>query len=368
MTAPDDGTLAANAAVSLRPGERTPDGLHIERVRDARADWDAAVAAFPGSTFCHRSGWQRIMSGVLRHECIYLRAHDGAGAWRGVLPLVRVRSILGHYLVSVPFLNDGGPLGDDAARRALVGYAVAEAQRSGAGLLELRSRETIPGPVSASHRKVTVHLELPDSVDTLWSKTFKAKLRSQIRRSSKEGMTARSGPTEIEPFYGVLARNMRDLGTPVLPRAFFEQIATEFGPSAIFSTVYTSSGAPAAAGCSLQWQNEIEIVWASSLREYNRFSPNMLLYAHVMEESIARGATIFNFGRCTPGSSTHAFKLQWGGHDVALAWPYWSRSGSVGTPTPSPDRPVFRLATTLWSHLPLAVTNRLGPALARQLP
>jgi len=38
-------------------------------------------------------------------------------------------------------------------------------------------------------------------------------------------MTARCGPGELAPFYDVFARNMRDLGTPVLPRAFFERIA-----------------------------------------------------------------------------------------------------------------------------------------------
>jgi serine/alanine adding enzyme len=336
-------------------------------VVDAADDrWDRFVATASESTFCHLAGWREIMTGVLGHEALYLAATDGTGAWRGALPLVRVKSILGHYLVSLPFLNDGGPLGDDGARLHLVEHAVTEARRSGATLLELRARSGVPGPVLPSNRKISVHLAMPASVEDLWEKTFRAKLRSQVRRPTKDGMTARCGPRELAPFYDVFARNMRDLGTPVLPRAFFERIAAVFGDRVVFATVYTAEGNPAAAACCLVWRDELEVTWASSLRELNRLSPNMLLYARLMEEAIARGVRLFNFGRCTPDGPTHRFKQQWGGDDVPLPWAYWSKSGAVGTP--SPDRPLFRAATAVWSRLPMAIANRLGPMLARQLP
>ena len=57
------------------------------------------------------------MRDVLGHESLYVAATDDDGTWHGVLPLVRVRNILGHYLISLPFLNDGGPLGDPDAQR-----------------------------------------------------------------------------------------------------------------------------------------------------------------------------------------------------------------------------------------------------------
>ena len=251
--------------------------LEIVRVDGSAPEWDRFVEAAEGSTFCHLGGWDSIMRDVLGHEPVYLAAVGADRVWRGVLPLVRVRSILGHYLVSLPFLNDGGPLGDDAAKATLVDFAVAEAKRSGAALLELRSRTELPGPVSPSNRKITVMLPLPDTVEALWEKTFKAKLRSQVRRPAKEGMTARSGLAELSAFYEVFARNMRDLGTPVLPRAFFERIAAAFGDRVIFTAVYSASCQTAAAGCSFVWKGEVEIVWASSLREFNKFSPNMML-------------------------------------------------------------------------------------------
>ena len=333
---------------------------------DDVARWDSFVASVVGSTFCHQAGWRDVMRSALGHETSLLVATDDAGEWRGVLPLVRVRSILGRYSISMPFLNDGGPLGDEDAVAALVEFAVADAERSGAKLLELRSRTTLPGRVSPSGRKVAVHLALPSTIEELWKTTFRAKLRSQIRRPTKEGMTARAGRDQLDAFYAVFARNMRDLGTPVLPRGFFDALIRVFGDSVSFTAVYTAQGKPAAAACCLTWRDETEVTWASSLRELNHLSPNMLLYAQLMEQAIARGVRVFNFGRSTPGSATHKFKLQWGGEDVMLPWPSWSRSGDAGTP--SPDRPLFRIATGLWRRLPMVVANGVGPVLSRHLP
>lgn len=357
MTAvPSDGKHSVSKASDLIRVVSTDDG----------AAWDAFVAGRADSTMSHRAGWRTVMRDVLGHETTLLVATDSRGVWRGVLPLVRVRSVLGRYLVSVPFMNDGGPLGDADATAALVDHAVGEARSWRVKLLELRSRDAVPGPVVPSQRKVAVHLALPDTVEALWASTFKAKLRSQIRRPTKEGMTARNGPAELDPFYRVFSRNMRDLGTPVLPRSFFETLVCVFGDDVSFTAVYTAQGEPAAAACCLTWKHEVEVTWASSLRELNHLSPNMLLYADLMEQAIGRGSRVFNFGRSTPGSATHKFKLQWGGKDRPLAWPSWSPSGAASTP--SPDRPAFRFATAVWRRLPMPVANRVGPLLSRHLP
>jgi FemAB-related protein (PEP-CTERM system-associated) len=328
--------------------------------------WDRAVESLDGATFCHLVGWREVMADALGHECLYRVAVDEHGAWHGVLPLVHVQSrIFGSYLLSMPFLNYGGPLGSEPARQALAEDSVTHARNRGVRLLEHRVRHRPLEGLRTSDRKVTVTLPLPETVELLWQQTFRAKLRSQIRRPQKEGMAARFGADQVEPFYEVFAVNMRDLGTPVLPRTFFERVARTFPSEAIFGAVYAGER-PVAAGCGFLWKGEFEMTWASSLRAFNRSAPNMLLYASFMEEMIRRGARLFNFGRCTPGVGTHRFKLQWGGTDEPLPWAQWA-PGAVEA-TPSPERPVFRLATRAWQRLPLAVANRAGPWLARQLP
>lgn len=331
------------------------------------AEWDAFVRGREGSSFCHLAGWRDVIEGELGHPCTYLVARDADGRWAGVLPLVRVRSLLfGHYLLSMPFLSYGGPLGSPGARRALSEEATRIAGETGADLLELRGRGIDPEPpLERVERKITVVLDLPDDPEVLWKDTLKSKVRSQVRRPMKEGMETRFGFDQIEPFYKVFQVNMRDLGTPVLPRGFFARIGEVLPDEVEFGCVYLGDE-PVAAGCGFVWGSEFEITWASALREFSRMAPNMLLYWAFMERMVERGLGSFNFGRCTPGGGTHRFKQQWGGEDEPLPWGQWSPSGVVETP--NPDRPVFRAATNVWSRLPLPVANRLGPVLARWLP
>jgi FemAB-related protein (PEP-CTERM system-associated) len=328
--------------------------------------WDAFVARVPGSTFCHLAGWREVLSDVLGAHSIYLLCRDREGNWSGVLPLARVKSrLFGHYLISMPFLNYGGPLGPPVTQRWLADIACVEARRAGADLLELRARGPFPSTLDTNHRKITVILSLPDRAEILWQQTFRAKLRSQIRRPMEEGMEARFGPDQVAPFHEVFAHNMRDLGTPVLPRAFFERIATTFAKHVEFGVVYLGER-PVAGGCGFVWNGEFELTWASSLREYRPRAPNMLLYWAFMKRLIGLGIPQFNFGRCTPGSGSHRFKQQWGGRDVPLPWLQWSPNGRVAPP--SPEKMIYRTASGLWRRLPVAVANRAGPLLARKLP
>ena len=327
--------------------------------------WDAFALAQPGSTFCHRHAWRAVIERTFGHQCHWLAATDAEGALRGVLPLVRVRSrLFGHFLVSMPFLNYGGPLGDPSAIAALVAEAVGIANRSRVRLLELRSRVEQPIPLAASHRKITVVLDLPTTTDLLM-KGFPSKLRSQVRRPFKEGFTVRFGADQVAPFYQVFSRHMRDLGTPVLPRRFFEEVAS-LVPDAWIGCGYLGDR-PVACGAGFLWNGELEMTWASSLSEVNRISANMGLYWAFLERAIGAGVARFNFGRCTPNGGTHRFKQQWGGRDEPLWWYQHAPSGQPAA-TPSPDEGAYAWGPRLWKRLPLPLANRLGPWIVRSIP
>ena len=350
------------------PRKLKAESLHSIRVEEFRGDaaeWDGYVRRSEHGTFCHLSGWREIMTSVLGHECHYLVARDDSGECQGVLPLARVRSrLFGDYLLSMPFLNYGGPIGTPEAEEQLARYAQQLAQEFKVKLLELRTRHRAHSELQSAGRKVTVLLPLPASADALMAR-FPSKLRSQIRRPTKEGMEARFGADQRDAFYAVFARNMRDLGTPVLPRRLFDELARIFAREVVFCAVYYQ-GQPVAAGCGFIWGQEFELTWASSLREHSQRAPNMLLYWGLMQHMIGRGLSVFNFGRCTPDGGTHRFKLQWGGETVPLPWLQWSSTGTAAPP--SPDRGLFQMATRVWSRMPLAMANTIGPFLARSLP
>lgn len=342
---------------------RTDEAVFVTPLEDA-AEWDAFVERAPGVTFCHLSAWAGIIERTMHQQPCYAAARAGDGRLAGVLPLVRLSSpLFGARLVSVPYLNDGGPIGEPEAVAALHAHAVELAGSAG-GRLELRLRTPLDGgEAAADARKVTVLLDLPENPAELWS-AIPSKVRSQVRRPQKAGMTARFGLDQVAAFYGVWSENMRDHGTPVLPRSFFDEAARELPERFVVGCVYRDDVA-VAAGAGFVFRDELEITWASSLRAHNRDAPNMLLYWEFMQQAIERGARVFNFGRCTPGEGTHRFKMQWGGESVPLPW--FSTPDHGGGEGGGPGRGA-RLASNLWQRLPVAVANRIGPAVARQLP
>ena len=337
----------------------------VEQFGGAPRDWDNFVRSQPSWSHFHLFAWKDVITRVFGHECIYLAAREN-GQLAGVLPLVRVKSLFfGHYLVSMPFVNYGGPLGMDTAVIALVSHAANLARRNNAKLLELRSRTALPVTLPVSHRKITVLLELPSGdVDSLW-KRLDPKVRSQVRRPQKEGVVVRFGVDEVAPFFQVFARHMRDLGTPTQPRHLFETLAETFPNDTWFGCAYYR-GRPIAGGCGFRWATEFEMTWASALAEYKRIAPNMLLYWSFMERAVADGLSTFNFGRCTPDSGTHRFKKQWGSHDVPLWW--YDLSLEPGVATPSPTDGAYAWGPRIWKRLPVRLATALGPSIVRFIP
>ncbi|HEU4700630.1 MAG TPA: FemAB family XrtA/PEP-CTERM system-associated protein [Gemmatimonadales bacterium] len=348
--------------------------LRVERFDGTPAEWDAFVRRQPGWTHFHLHGWRDVIGGVLRHDCPYLVARDATtGALAGVLPLVLVRSVLfGRYLVSLPFVNYGGPLGSAEAVRALAAAAVARGEAAGVKLVELRSRGPQPLDLPVSHRKITVVLDLPTEGPEALMKRFPAKLRSQVRRPQKEGVTVRFGADQVAPFFAVFARHMRDLGTPTQPARLFEALMRTFPDDAWFGCAWLGDR-PIACGAGFVWGDEFEMTWASALTEFNRIAPNMLLYWAFMERAMAAGLRRFNFGRCTPGGGTHRFKRQWGAEDEPLWW-YQHAPGApadadaTAVHTPSPDDGAYAWGPRLWKRLPLPVATALGPRIVRCIP
>lgn len=339
--------------------------ISVERFDGLEEEWDDFASRQPGHTHFHRLRWRALITQVFGHECIYLAARDADDRLVGVLPLVRVRSfVFGHYLVSMPFLNYGGPLGTEAGVRALVDAAISISQRENVKLLELRSRLPLPVSLQASHRKITVLRDLPSAAGDLFEQ-FDSKLRNQIRRPQKEGVTVRFGPDQVVPFFRVFAQHMRDLGTPAQPLAFFREIARQFPDDCWFACAYLG-GKPVAGGCGFCFSDEFEMTWASSLRSYNRQAPNMLLYWSCMERAIGEGVRVFNFGRCTTGTGSHRFKMQWGGRETPLWW--YGFATSPGTTTPSPTDRRLRWGPRLWRRLPESIATTLGPSIVRYIP
>ena len=332
------------------------------------AEWDAYVEGHPQATGCHSWVWRTVIERSFQHPANYLVARDGSGTIRGVLPLVRFNSwLFGRFLVSLPFLNYGGILANhDAARRALLEAAIALARTHGCRHVELRHVARQLPDVPVKQHKVTMLMPLEATTEAAW-KRLDNKVRNQVRKAEKSGLVGTVGGVDLlADFYPIFARNMRDLGTPVYARRFFEEILGAF-PDRARVFVVRKDGTPVAAGIGCTWRDTIEVPWASSLREYRQMCPNMMLYWTAIKHGVDAGLRTLDFGRSTPGGGTYQFKKQWGAEPVPLHWEYWLPETS-SIPDQGPANPRMQTAIRLWQRLPLAVANVVGPHVVRAIP
>jgi FemAB-related protein (PEP-CTERM system-associated) len=332
-----------------------------------RDQWDRYVMKTGSASCYHLSAWKGVVEKSFGHRTYYILVQNKENEVGGIFPLVRLKSLIfGNFMVSLPYFNYGGICADgDESRYLLMRKAVELAREEGARHIEMRHTYPMNG-VPVKTEKVSMRLELPKKSEDLW-KSFPSKLRSQVRRPSKEGMYATIGrEDELDNFYAVFAGNMRDLGTPVYAKTFFENILSAY-PAACICTVYTRERQPAASGFLIGFKESLEIPWASSLKRYNRQSPNMLLYWTALTYGCEEGYGWFDFGRSTAGESTCRFKEQWGARPTQLYWHYWMKTGT-SMPQLNPNNPKYRAAITLWKRLPLHLTKLIGPSIVKNLP
>jgi FemAB-related protein (PEP-CTERM system-associated) len=320
------------------------------------------------SSIYHDYRWITVIEKSFGHKCFYLVSEDSNGHIGGTLPLVHLNSLFfGNSLISMPYFNYGGVCADNLpARNLLIDEAIRTAKDLGASHIEFRQERPLANGFPVKILKVSMRLELPASDKDLWA-SFPSKLRSQIRKSQKEGMAVRiSRHEELDNFYKIFSINMRDLGTPVYPKRFFRNILSNFPENSWICTVSIGT-IPVASGFLLGFKEKLEIPWASSIREYNRLGPNMLLYWSCLEFACSRGFRVFDFGRSTVGESTYRFKEQWGAIPQQMFWHYWMAKDEP-MPEINPRNPKYRFAIGVWKKLPVPITRIFGPRLVRNIP
>ena len=333
-------------------------------------DWDAYVGAHPDGHAFQTAGAVLIGNRAFGLPVYFVTARDNGGQLRGVLPLVEQTLIpWSRCLVSLPFCTYGGPLADNENALSSLIQAIEQiAQLRRADRIIIRHVGDKPGiPYPASLDKVSMVLTLPGSKDEL-GRQLGSKLRSQIRRSDREHPLIVLGHAELlDDFFTVFCSVMRDLGTPVYPRRFFEEVLKGLGDRASIMMVYLGD-APVSGAMMVRWRDSVKVPWAATLHSVNPMAINMRLYWELLSLAIDRGCAKFDFGRCTRNAGTYRFKAQWGAQPVQLYWRL-RNLGSVGSVTAVLDnRSQLEKAVKIWRRLPLWVTNSIGPYVSPRLP
>lgn len=334
---------------------------------DDQEDWDAYVNGNPAASFYHLANWRHVIRQTFGHDSHYLYARDRDGQTRGVLPLIHMHSrLFGNFMVSMPYFNYGGAVADSPAiESALVNAANRLAASLGVSHVEYRDdlpRQDMP----ARTDKVNMILPLPGHAEDLWQ-SFTPKLRAQIKRPLREQLQiVRGGLEYVDDFYGIFAQNMRDLGTPVYGKALFRNLLNAF-PMHANILIVRLNNRPVAGAFLVVYGGTMEIPWASTLRNVNHLSINMLMYWEILRFAIEQQCKYFDFGRSSKDAGTYQFKKQWGAIPKQLYWHYWLANGE-DLPAINPHNPKYALAIKLWQRMPVSLTRLVGPYIVKNIP
>lgn len=346
------------------------------RVRPAQATdrgaWDGFAADRPEAVPYQLWAWGEAVASSYGWDVARFLAEEGDRVV-GILAAVCLRRPLGHReWVCLPYCDVGEALAEsEAAAAALYGAVAEAAHAAGARRLEVRRaggaelEDPRGRPVATTSGKVRMVLPLSGDAAALWS-SFSSKLRSQVRKAEKNGLSFRWGSDpEVDAFYEVFARNMRDLGSPVHSRRWFRAVLEAYGPQCRLGLVWHQDR-PVGGGILLLTGASASIPWASTLRDANALAPNMLLYWKFLEFAADAEFSSFDFGRSTPGEGTHRFKAQWGAEPRPLAWSTMHLAGTPAVPSNGPNSARI-LAEQAWRRLPLPVANLLGPVVRKYI-
>ena len=382
--------------------------------------WDDYVHVHPQATLYHLSGWKNVIEKTYGHKTYYLmavnssklKAQSSKGTGRspfhrgeadftgelnsnrvvGILPLVHLKHFLfGNSLISIPFFDLGGILADDVEmEKALLNEAIKIGHDLKVKDIELRHTEPLSWLAHSSQHpahsqdetpighelssihyatkthKVRMLLDLPASSEILM-KSFKAKLRSQIKKPLKEGLKATVGGVELlDDFYRVFTINMRDLGSPVHSKKLMGNVLKEFPDKSKIVMIY-KDGQPLACSLIVGFKGTLENPWASALREYGRLGPNMLLYWTMLEYACDNGYDHFDFGRSSPEEGTYKFKEQWGAKLTSFHWHSISLEGKSTFSAEASEKSGFDKAIRYWQKLPVSITKIIGPSIRKHI-
>ena len=343
-----------------------------QAISSDKARWNQYVHAHPQATAYHNFAWVESVEQAYGHPNVSLIALDGDKVV-GVLPIVKMqRPLSGYFLCSLPFCDIGHAVADNE-QITITLLEQLQRLKSSSNAKHIEYRDTAPLIAAQTNktdelhgRKVRMLLPLPETSEQLMS-GFKSKLRSQIHRAEKNGLTYQTGNSQelLNAFYQVFIHNMRKLGSPVHSKAWYEALRKNYHNDLLISVVYTET-TPIGAGIVLRNGDKACIPWASTLAEYNHLAPNMLMYWSLLKEVTDSGAKEFDFGRSTYGEGTFRFKQQWGAQPLPLNW---SLPGQQQDPAEAPSSPsrLRSVVEQLWSHLPIAVTAMIGPRIRKHI-
>jgi hypothetical protein len=189
--------------------------------------------------------------------------------------------------------------------------------------------------------------------------SFSKNIRRDYKTAKKKGLRLVESK-DVAAFYEVWARNMRDLGTPPMPISFFLNLQKNFQESIDVLLVKKSDKTIGGAFVIQSGDYAINL-FASSLKSYFKFYPNIFLYYEMIIWACRNGIETFDLGRSQPGSGNEKFKLRFG----SKLFPLYTYPGLINSRR---KLMINSILAGTWKYVPVKASNILGPYIRNYIP
>ena len=314
-------------------------------------------------SFADTEAWDRAVMNAYN-----LRSHH-IKTGSGLIKLFSVPKTRGAVMSSAPYATDGGvlcgsnPSGSDVLQSIGDLYDSVMPQY----ILFKTRKDQFSGLSDRIHvdkSYFTFTLDLTGGSDAVWKNALCSSVRNHIRKAQTCNTESQWGMAELlDDFYSVVCRCWRDLGTPVHSRAFFREIIESFGDQARLIVICLDKK-PVSAGLLIIHQGTVFHPFSCTIQQYKSLSINSLMYWKIIEYACGQGIGTFDMGRSQLNQGTYTYKASWGAVPVQLYYSYYvQRKQDI----PDLNGILVKAAVACWKLLPVPLTNRLGPALIKNV-
>ena len=329
------------------------------------SQWDEYVKKHPESSLFYLIECRNIISDLFGYKPIYLIAREG-GRIAGILPLFLIDGFLNsRRLISIPFSVYGGVCADsNQIEQKLINRAVEESDIRNVKYLECRHLKKKINRLTTRITYTTFLLNLNQDIELIF-RGFRKSLRRQIKKSMDHGLVVNFSSRDISSLYKFYSKYQRRFGTPVQHYKWYSALFNHF-PENHFIAEVKLENKVIAAFLMRQFNGTVSEIIGNDLPEYRTLNPNLFLEWNLIQYACENNYHTYDFGRSIKTSGTYHFKLGWGAKPCEMHYQYYMRTSSI--PDFSQTNPRRKIFARFWRHLPLEVTNRIGPFIRKRYP
>ncbi len=274
---------------------------------------DAVAESSPRATFYHTHAWLSSLADAyprLTPRCLVTE-----GDARAFLPYFVAKRGPFEILWSLPFGTYGGPVGDDAASRALITEFRRQGARRGVletGWVDFRNAFDADGEVEDAFTHV---VDIAGGFDAVWRERFDKPRRRRVRRAEEMGVVVRRAASDddVTRFFDVYRARLAgwdERGGH--PESLFRGLVAR-GGERVRMYVAEHEGRVVGGHVNFYYKEDVTAWYGMASREGDDLHAGTLLYATAMREACEAGFRSYNLGASLGKASLEEYKRSLGG-------------------------------------------------------